>query len=268
MDTQITNPIQQIVPHRELASTYGFASTADIISEFATHGWLPSDQAVAKVRVTDRLGFQRHLVRFRNPQFPVIPGLAESNASVPELCVLNSHDGTTRLRILFGAFRIACLNGLIAGTSLREVSVVHSGNIIQRLDDGIEHMVTGIPEMIQQVQDLQNAQFNAASRQEFVTKLVDARLSHVKPLSVDYDSALKAARAQDFNDDAFTVFNRVQEKLVRGGIHYTYEKKVLDEEGNVLSSKVANGTTRKLTSIPQSVKLNRMAYDLAIQLAA
>lgn len=265
---QITNPIKQVQPYGELGANYGFVQTQAILDKLHNMGWQTREEKVAGARKPEKIGFQRHIVRLINDDFQSIPGLTKSNESRPELCLLNSHDGTTRLRILFGILRMACLNGIIAGTSLREFSTVHSGDLIKKLQDGVDYMTTGIPEMIEQVTALQAAKFSATTTKEFTKRLVDLRLQTATPTSVDYESALKVLRSEDAAEDAFTVFNRVQEKLIRGGIGYTYNKEIKDESGLVTGTVEAHRVTRKLTSIPQAIKLNRAAYDLAVQMAA
>lgn len=269
MNTElITNPVHQEVPFSALKPTYGFVSTDSVIETFKSNGWYVAEEKIAQVRKAEKMGFQRHIVRLHNDSFASIPGLTESNSSRPELCLLNSHDGSTSLRIIFGILRIACLNGILAGTSLREFRTVHSGDLTKKVTEGVEYMTTGIPDMISSVQALQSAQFTPANQDEFVRRLVDERLKTVNPTTVDYSTALKVLRNEDDSTDAFTIFNRVQEHLIRGGIEYKYMRKVLDDTGNVVDEIEASRTTRKLASIPQAIKLNRMAYDLAVQLAA
>jgi uncharacterized protein DUF932 len=252
-----------------LAPSYGFVSTQEIVDKLASLGWKVAEEKIAKVRKPERAGFQRHIVRLHHDDYKVIPGLTENNKSRLELCAMNAHDGTTRLRLFFGILRFLCLNGLMAGTSLREFSTVHSGDLVKKIGDGVDFMTAGIPELIGQIQKLQGAKFTEAAYKEYVKRLVDARLKHVGNIvSVDYSSASLATRPGDAADDAFTAYNRVQEKLMKGGIHFTYNRIVKDEDGNQVGTKLVNGSTRKLTSIPQAIALNRTAYDLAIEMAA
>lgn len=163
---------------------------------------------------------------------------------------------------------MVCTNGLIAGTSLREFRAVHSGNLAEKLGEGTDFIADGVPEMIKQVQMLQQTKFTPEALEQLTKTLVDERLKFVQPVSVDYESALAIRRFEDKETDAFTVFNRLQEALIRGGISFVSERNILDKDGNVVGTELRNGTTRRMYSIAQAVKLNRMAYDLAVKLAA
>jgi hypothetical protein len=134
-----------------VADTYGFIDTGKIVERFARKGWEISSAKEVKVRTIERQGFQKHLIRFRNPSFPSIEGLPSDHSSIPELIVENSHDGTGALKLFFGVFRIACLNGIIAGSSLGSYRVIHSQNAIKNLDESLELMTAGIPNLVEKV---------------------------------------------------------------------------------------------------------------------
>src|SRR3954468_14384923 len=95
--------------------SYGFIDTKEIVNRFERQGWQLHDARQAMVKDETRQGYQKHLLRFRNDAFKEIKGLSIDNKSVPELIVQNAHDGTSALQVFFGVFRIACLNGIIAG---------------------------------------------------------------------------------------------------------------------------------------------------------
>jgi hypothetical protein len=136
------------------------------------------------------------------------------------------------------------------------------------LPEAIEHLVGNFPAFISQVQSLQGLKFSDAALTELVRTVYDARLQGVgKVLAVDY-SLPNLARAEDNATDAFTVFNRVQEVLIRGGIRYRAERNRLDDNGQVIETRIVDAKTRKLSSVTQQVNLNRVVYDTALKLAA
>lgn len=266
MDT-IINPVEQVKALDTLKPTYGFVSTKQILDVFQSKGWSVVDTKTLNVRNERRQGFQRHLVALENPAFPSIPGLTSENASRPRLMLLNSHDGTTAFRMFIGLLRIACLNGVISGTALRDFKAVHSKNVLNRLGEGIEFLSNNMSELFNQVQRLQGVQFTDAMIQEYVRTMFNARLSSVgKVISVDY--TLPVRRVEDKATDGFTVFNRVQEVLVRGGIDYVYARDVKNANGQVIGTQTVHATTRRLASIQSQIRLNRLAYDAAINQAA
>lgn len=264
----LINPIDQTQAHSSLKDTYGFVSSAELINAFKANGWNVTTSTVMKPRRKDKIGFQRHLIRLEHPDFPSIPGLTDDNASRVQLCLLNSHDGTTALRVFFGVIRFVCANGLISGTTVKDFRAVHSKNITNRLDNGIKYLMDGIPELVGVIQKLQNATFTEAAFNEFVKTLVDARLANVnKVLHVNYEDAFKIRRSADAATDAFTLVNRVQESLIRGGIRYQYEREIKDVNGNPLGTEVRQSSTRRLASVASQVNLNRLLWDKAVELA-
>lgn len=265
---QITNPVNQVVKMPTLTESYAFASTESVIEQLGRQGWYPSAQSSALVRKPHRQGFQRHIVRFQNDAFPAIPGLTGYNQSRPEIVAMNAHDGTTALRMLLGFIRMICLNGNIAGIGLRSFRAFHTGSLTSKMDEGVAHMTAGLPDLFSAVQKLQQLRFTAEAKAELVDTLARERLKAINLVSYDAGSVEQVRRSEDREQDAFTVFNRVQESLIRGGISYTAKTQVLDVNGNVLSESLRNGTTRKVTSIPMSVRLNTLAFDTALRLAS
>ncbi|STE61566.1 CP4-57 prophage protein [Escherichia coli] len=60
---------------------------------------------------------------------------------VPEIILLNSHDGTSSYQMLPGYFRFVCQNGCVCGQSLGEVRVPHRGNVVDRVIEGAYEVV-------------------------------------------------------------------------------------------------------------------------------
>lgn len=55
---------------------------------------------------------------------------------VPEIILLNSHDGSSSYQMLPGLFRTVCCNGLVCGESFGEVRVPHKGNVVEKVIEG------------------------------------------------------------------------------------------------------------------------------------
>lgn len=259
------NPVNQTNAMPSLKPTYGFASTSDLIARFEAKGWQVDKIDVLQPRKQERVGFQRHLVRLNHPDHTSIPGLSNDNKSRPQLILLNSHDGTTALRVFVGLLRIACLNGIIAGTALNDFKAVHSKNIMIKLDNGIDELTEHLPRLFNQVQQLSSAFLTDDQLTKLVLIAVNARLARVNNVhTIRYEDAWQANRPEDTGRDAFTMLNRVQEKVIRGGIRYSYIKFLKDKNGVVVKEVLVNSVTRPLKSIAANVDLNRLIYDAAM----
>lgn len=235
--------------------SYGFVNTAEIIGRFERQGWNLSDAKQAKVRNFEREGYQKHLLKFRNDNFKEIGGLQFFNQSIPELIVENSHDGSGALKIFFGVFRIACLNGIIAGASMASMRVIHSQNSIKNIDQAVDNMTAGIPDLIEKVKRFSAIELTQEKRMELARIAYDIRLKDTKNAIVtDYSlsKALLPKRAADCATDAFSVFNVLQEKAIRGGLIFQQA----DQSGRIDWKK-----SRGLNSVNQSVRVNRELWE-------
>ena len=264
---KITNPVDQVKALTDRES-YGFVNTREVLNAFSLAGWSPVSEQYGKVNKTDRQGFQKHLIRLENPQFQSIDGLTTANNSRPQLVLLNSHDQSTSLQIMWGLIRIACLNGIIAGTALNGVRLVHSKSITERLPLAIDYMVNNFDNFANQIKALQGKTMSQAATTEFVERVYRARLANVDNVTKIDLSLPHALRVQDNGLDAYTAFNRVQETLMRGGIKYQYIKHTKDDDGKIIDSRLIDTVTRRIASVTSQVKLNQLAYDTALEVAA
>jgi hypothetical protein len=241
--------------------SYGFVDTTTIVEQFASHGWNVARAQQAKVKNEERQGYQKHLLRFRNEDYSRIQGLKSYNESIPELIVENSHDGSSSLKIFFGVFRIACLNGIIAGSSLNNFRVIHSKNAVNNLNNSIDSMTAGIPDLIKKVEHFSTLELDSNQRFELSERAAKLRLANtlnVERIAVDHLS--RPRRLDDVNQDAYSIFNVIQEKVIRGGIQYTQ----LNPKTEMLESK----KTRAISSVAQSVKLNRELWNILEEVTA
>ncbi|EFG6515611.1 TPA: DUF932 domain-containing protein, partial [Escherichia coli] len=71
---------------------------------------------------------------------------------VPEIILLNSHDGTSSYQMLPGYFRFVCQNGCVCGQSLGEVRVPHRGNVVEKVIEGA-YEVVGVFDRIEEKRD-------------------------------------------------------------------------------------------------------------------
>ena len=92
---------------------YAFAPTGRIVAELREIGWKPVLARQQQVRIEGRQGFQKHLIRFERREV-----LQAAGAYVPELVLVNSHDGSSAFHLHLGIFRFICSNGLIVADGL------------------------------------------------------------------------------------------------------------------------------------------------------
>jgi hypothetical protein len=215
-----------------------------VLQELRGEGFQPFMVCQTRVRQDDRREFTKHLIRLRHAS--QING-REAN----EIILLNSHDGTSSSQMLAGMFRFVCQNGLVCGDTVADVRVPHKGDVAAQVIEGAYTVLQGFGQA-------------QASREAMQAVALDAGESEVfarAALALKYDDTEKAApvtesqilmprRHDDERRDLWSVFNRTQENLIKGG----------------LTGRSANGrrqSTRPVQGIDQNLRLNRALWLLA-----
>nr|ULG18986.1 hypothetical protein RM5p2_00045 [Serratia proteamaculans] len=92
-------------------------------------GFQPYYATQSRTRIADKREFTKHMLRLR--RHDQIQG-----KEVPEIILLNSHDGSSSYKMIPGMFRQICTNGLVAWKDFGEISVPHKGDIIGQVIEG------------------------------------------------------------------------------------------------------------------------------------
>src|SRR6266481_2780995 len=105
---------------------YAFVPTSNIIEGMRSAGFLPYNAMQSRSRISDKQFFTKHILRFR----PQDVSLAQVGDTTVEAVLINSHDGTSAYELSLGAFRLACLNGMMVAEGITEiVKIRHTGSI-------------------------------------------------------------------------------------------------------------------------------------------
>ncbi|MBU3476152.1 DUF932 domain-containing protein [Escherichia coli] len=113
---------------------YAYIPTITVLENLQREGFQPFFACQTRVRDPGRRGYTKHMLRLRRA--------GEINGEhVPEIILLNSHDGTSSYQMLPGYFRFVCQNGCVCGQSLGEVRVPHRGNVVDRVIEGAYEVV-------------------------------------------------------------------------------------------------------------------------------
>ncbi|EXF95915.1 hypothetical protein HK44_021385 [Pseudomonas fluorescens HK44] len=231
-------------PHESRSERYSYIPTSAVLAELRSEGFEPFMVCQTRVRHDDRREYTKHMLRLRHAS--QING-TEAN----EIILLNSHDGTSSYQMLAGMFRFVCQNGLVCGNIVGDVRVPHKGNVTDHVIEGAYEVLHGF----EQVQDSREAMraitLDDGEAEVFARSALTLKYdSQDNVLPITERQVLTPRRFDDKRSDLWSVFNRVQENLVKGG----------------LSGRTANGhhqRTRPVQGIDQSVRLNRALWLLA-----
>lgn len=240
---------------------YRFFPTSEIVREMMNSGFQCVKAGQARTRIPGKEEFTRHVLRFRN--LDVAPHVGDS---IPELVLMNAHDGTSAYKLMLGMFRLVCSNGLVVkDASIGELSVRHSGDasIVQEVIDASYEVIHEAPKAIEQVRGWQNNIINLDEQAAFAKAALELRGSTI---TIDPFDAIRSRRGADRGDDKgnrdlWRTFNVVQENLIRGGL---YGKSAPTE-------KKPTGSYRRLRSVKsvnEDSKLNRALWTLAAEMQA
>ncbi|HBP6800096.1 TPA: DUF945 domain-containing protein [Pseudomonas aeruginosa] len=232
-------------PHESRSERYSYIPTATVLQELRGEGFEPFMVCQTRVRRDDRRDFTKHMIRLRHAS--QIDARGEAN----EIILLNSHDGTSSYQMLAGMFRFVCQNGLVCGDTVADVRVHHKGDVAGQVIEGAYEVLHGF----------EQAQ---ASREAMRAVTLDGGEAEVfarAALALKYDDPAKSApiterqvlaprRLDDNHADLWSVFNRTQENLIRGGL--------LGRGGNGRRQR-----TRPVQGIDQDLRLNRALWLLA-----
>jgi hypothetical protein len=184
-------------------------------------------------------------------------------SSIPEVILVNSHDGTSAYKLMAGIFRLVCTNGLIvAESTIGSLSVPHKGDVVQRVIDGSFEIVGQSRKALEVTEQWSGLRLSSGEQSAFAEaahtlRFADAEGKVDTPITAEM--LLRPRRSEDSASDLYTTMNRVQENTVRGGLR-ARGPHVNGQRGRMV-------TTREVRGIDQDVRLNRALWQLAERMA-
>ncbi len=232
-------------PHESRSQRYAYIPTAAVLAELRKEGFQPFMVTQTRVRDEGKREHTKHMLRLRHAS--QING-AEAN----EIVLLNSHDGTSSYQMLAGMFRFVCSNGLVCGDTVADVRVPHKGDVAGSVIEGAFEVLSGF-ERVKESRDLMRAiTLDEGEAEVFARSALALKYDPTdnKPAPITESQILMPRRFDDRRPDLWSVFNRTQENLTKGGLH----------------GRSANGRrqqTRPVQGIDSDVRLNRALWMLA-----
>lgn len=233
--------------HESRGDRYAFIPTIDVLDGLRREGFQPFEVRQTKCRDAGKREHTKHLVRLRHPD------AFSSQGEVPEIVLLNSHDGTSSYQLLAGFFRFVCSNGLIAGDVCNDVRVRHSGNVVNDVIEGSYTVLDNIKEIGERIDAYKAIALAPQEQVAFAEAATLLRWDEDK-VPVTASSLIVPRRYEDRDPTLWNVFNRVQENLLNGGLR-----------GRTTTGKRTR--TRAVGGVTENVKLNKALWTLADSLA-
>lgn len=231
--------------HASRSEKYTFIPTITLLENLQREGFQPFFACQSRVRDPGRRQYTKHMLRLRRAG-------QISGQQVPEIIILNSHGGESSFQLLPGIFRSVCTNSLVCGQSFGEIRVPHRGNVVEKVIEGA-YEVLGIFDKVEEKRGaMASLLLPPPAQQAFARAALTYRFGE-EHQPVTASQILTPRRYEDRQDDLWSVFNRCQENLLKGG----------------LPRRTARGKrshTRAVNGIDGDVKLNRALWVMAEEL--
>ena len=232
-------------PHESRSERYSYIPTAAVLAELRREGFQPFMVCQTRVRDEGKREHTKHMIRLRHAS--QING-SEAN----EIILLNSHDGTSSYQMLAGMFRFVCSNGLVCGDTVADVRVPHKGDVASSVIEGAFEVLSGFERVKESRDAMRTITLDEGEAEVFARSALALKYDPTdnKPAPITESQILMPRRFDDRRPDLWSVFNRTQENLTKGGLH----------------GRSANGRrqqTRPVQGIDSDIRLNRALWLLA-----
>jgi hypothetical protein len=230
--------------HEKVSAKYQFIPTHEILDGLRSEGWIPVKAVQSRVNGEGPKGFQKHAITLRRDLKALNVGDA-----VIQCLLINSHDRSSGYQVHGGIFVLACSNGLmISEGSFDRISIRHMGHTATDVIDATYRIVAEAPAIGAKVKEMKATKLNEAQQLGLAGEALLLKYPDNAPISAQ--QLLTAHRYADNKSDLWSVFNRIQENVIGGG----------------LRGRTATGRrmkTREVTAIGANVSLNKALWALA-----
>ena len=248
-----------VSPHESRSSRYAYLSTRDVIAGMQDAGFFPFKATQSKTRDLSRREFTKHMIRFRQ-----IDQQLQRGDVFAEIVLVNAHDGTSAYKLMGGLWRLTCENGMcVSEAELASITVMHKGDIVEGVVRGSLDIASQSDRLIDTVGRWSGLQLTAGEQHALALashtlRFGDSEGKTATPITPD--QLLHMRRNDDTGSDLWRTFNRIQENVIKGGLH-ARTAPTIDENGRRIPSRRVS--TREVKGIDQDVKLNRAMWQLA-----
>ncbi len=231
--------------HKGMSSKYDFIPTIQVVEKMRSEGLIPIKAMQAKTRIEGKGEFTRHIIRFRSPRMDW-----KLNDSIPEIVLVNSHDGSSSYQVAAGIFRLVCLNGMVVKShDFGSYTTRHQGNVLDGVLEATYKILEDVPLLEDRVAEYQALTLTPDQQKTYTEAAIGLRwdkdsLGH---FPCDPSQLLRVRRMEDRGDSLWLTYQRVQENLIKGGIR---------------PSSHHGRKTRKVVSPLSDYKLNRDLWEL------
>lgn len=239
-----------------VSERYTLASTETVIDDMAKLGWGVTD--CKQQRANKRSNVRSfHMVALQNPNIYV----EDENGGIEgyvRIILQNSHDGFHSFKFMVGIFRTVCQNGLIIATEqFADISIRHINYDFEELRKIVAKAIEASQKNVEIMNVMQETKLTDEQKKDFAVKAVairkgikdDEKLP--KLTDAEVKEILEPVRKEDEGNDLWSVYNVLQEKVMKGNFHFGKTKRG------------KNRKARPITGAAKDIEVNRKLFETA-----
>ena len=234
--------------HASRSGRYTYIPTIDVLRGLRKEGFEPFMVAQGQSRVEGKAEFTKHMIRMRHA------GQVHTKPEANEIILINSHDGASSYQLLAGAFRFVCCNGLVVGKVVEDIRIPHRGDIQGEVIEGAVRVLDEFEIVDASIDAMKVLPLKPDEETAFATAALALRFGErtedQPPPPITAEQLIEARRPEDLGHSLWTIFQRSQENIMRGG-----------QPGRSVQGRRLH--TRPVGSIDRGVSLNRALWVLA-----
>ena len=250
----IMNPANATSAAAHMSERYGFIPTSEIVTTMRQHDWLVTSEQSVRVRKAERIGFQKHLLRFTHRS-----QMEAQKEHRIETVLLNSHDGSSSLQMWAGVFRLVCSNGMVVSDgTVGSIRLGHHRLQMDKVLTAAHHLLDANERVQSVIADWRQMHINRDDAMHLAEQGIILRWQDAEKAPVNASDVLGTIRRdEDRGGSLWEVFNRVQENIVRRGLVSTRTK----------PNGKRHKMPRSLTGLDASLRVNKGLWEAANEIA-
>lgn len=245
-----------------LTDRYASLRTADLLPIMADYGYFPVQAAQKRPTKGSvvKAEHKTHMVAFAKRDD------SGDGQTRGEIIAYNSHDGSSAVRLFAGAYRFICSNGIVAGEGMQQ-RIYHTTKSLASFEESLRSTIEKLPFVLEAFDKARSITLDGMQSYELAKQAVMKRWgawdsdivdAEGRPIKGSYAvdktirDALGLQRSEDDLADAFTVWNRIQENVLRGNVMIK----------SITANNIGMRKARPVTAVAEHVRINSELFDL------
>lgn len=203
----------------DTSGRYAYIPSYTVLRQMRSLGFQPVSVREGKKKQPSGRAFAMHEIRFQRADHMAAVAEAGLGGLIPQALLRNSHDRTSPISLEAGALRVVCLNGMcMPGEQFGGFRVRHAGDPSKRADDlgkGFSILMERLDNVVSVAGDWQKIHLSDSQMAAFAVKALTLKGT---TLDIDAVRVLTARRPEDMGDSLWSVYNRAQENITKGGM--------------------------------------------------